>query len=205
MPISYPRTLPSSPGIKTNRFGMVFNVDTQESPISKQANHDIKAGHRWEGMFTYPPMKEGTAREWKAWFATMYGPAKTFFCYDPDIRTPQGSADTGSDTPLVKGASQTGTSITTDGWRNSSVGLLLPGDHVQIDGQLKVVTVRMDSDGSGNATLEFMPPLHVSPGDNTAIVFENPVGTFKLEGLSVPWESNQFGIHEFAISFVESF
>ena len=205
MAITYPRTLPTTPAIKSNRFGMAFNIDTQESPISKQVNHDVKAGHRWEGMYTFPPMTSAQAREWKAWFSTMYGPVKTFYGFDPDIRTPLGSADTGSDTPLVKGASQTGISITTDGWRNSGTGLLLPGDHVQIDGQLKVITEQVDSDGSGNATVSFMPPLHVVPGDNTAIVFENPVGTFRIEGLSVDWESNEFGNHDFAFAFVESF
>ena len=175
-----------------------------ESPITGQKNHDIKAGHRWEGMFVYPPMKEVTAREWKAWFATMYGPAKTFYCFDPDIRTPEGVADTGSSTPLVKGASQTGISITSDGWALDTVNLLLPGDHVQIGGELKIVTEIVTS-VSDDATINFQPALHVSPNNNSAIVFENPKGIFKLEGDSVSWDSNQFGIHEFAISFYESF
>jgi len=205
MAISYPRTLPSTPGIKSNRFGLVFNIDTMTSPISKQANHDIKAGHRWEGMYTFPPISSSQARVWKAWFATMYGPAKTFYAFDPDVRSPNGTASTGSDTPLVKGASQTGNSITTDGWRTSSSGLLLPGDPAQIGGELKIITEQVDSDGSGNATVNFMPELHVSPGDDTAIVFDNPVGTFTIEGLSVDWESDQFGVHDFAFAFVEKF
>lgn len=205
MAITYPRTLPTLPGIKKARLGLKFNVDTMESPISLQANHDIKAGHRWEGMFTYPKMSSATAREWKAWFSTMYGPAKTFYGFDPDIRSPLGSADSGSDTPLVNGASQVGTTIDTDGWRTSGTGVLLVGDHFSLGGELKIVTEQVNSDGSGEATISFMPPIHSSPDNNSAIVFDSPTGIFRIDGLSVDWESNEFGHHDFAFAFVEVF
>ena len=205
MAITFPRTLPAAPGIKSNTFALVFNIDEFVSPISRQSTFDKRQGHRWEGLFVFPPMLEGTAREWKAWFASMEGQTKTFFAFDPDIRTPLGIADTGSDTPLVKGASQTGTSVTTDAWRNSGTNLLSPGDHVQIGTELKIVTEQVDSDGAGNATINFEPAFHVPPADNAAIVFENPKGIFRLDEPSVPWESDEFGVHNFSFAFVEDF
>ncbi len=206
MAISYPRTLPTSGSIKTNRGPViVFNVDTLESPVSQQASHDLRTGHRWEGMYVIAPMLALTAREWKAWFSSMQGPVKTFFAFDPDNRTPAGIADTGSDTPLVSGGSQTGNTVLTKGWRNTGTGLLLPGDHIQVDSELKEVTETFSSDGSGNGTISFEPAFHVSPAADAAIVFENPVGIFRLEGLSVPYQSNEFGKHDFAFAFVEDF
>tara|TARA_Y100000310_G_scaffold310550_1_gene355917 strand:+ start:116 stop:649 length:534 start_codon:yes stop_codon:yes gene_type:complete len=176
-----------------------------ESPVTKQLSRDLKAGHRWEGMFIIGKMLASTAREWKAWFSSMQGPVKTFYAYDPDNRTPIGIADVGSDTPQIKGANQTGNSCTTDGWRNNGTGLLLPGDHVQLDTELKEVTEQVDSDGSGNATINFEPAFHVSPGDNNAVTFENPKGIFRLVGNDVPFDSDEFGRHDFAFAFVEDF
>lgn len=205
MAISYPRTLPTSPGIKKNRFGLVFNVDEAISPATMQSNFDLRQGHHWEGMYTFPPMLELTAREWKAWFASMKGQTLTFFAYDPDIRTPAGIADTGSDTPLVNGGAQSGTSVLTKGWRNTGVNLLLPGDHIQIGTELKQVEEAYTSDGSGNGTITFQPAFHSSPAADAAIVFENPNGIFRMEKSSNFWDSNEFGVHDFAFAFIESF
>jgi hypothetical protein len=204
MAITYPRTLPTTPGIKSNEFELDFNVDEHESPITRQSTFDHKFGDQWQGMYVYPPMSALQAREWKAWFASMHGPVKTFYAGDPDNTTPAGVADTGTSTPLVKGGSQTGRSILSDGWASSTVGLLLAGDMIQIGTELKIVTETVSSSGA-DATINFEPALHDSPADNATIVFENPVGIFRMVENSVPWQSNEFGVHDFAFAFVEVF
>ena len=78
-------------------------------------------------------------------------------------------------TPLIAGTITNGSSITTDGWTASKTGLLKEGDVFTIDGvfsvnpqsyettgllQEFVVTSDVDSDGSGNATIQFSPALN---------------------------------------------
>lgn len=105
-------------------------------------------------------------------------------------------------TPLVNGASQTGASLVTDGWTNSTTGILLDGDQFTIagvnsvnpvskadTGQLQVFTVTADADSgatTGPATLSITPSITTSgayqtvtasPADNAAITVIGTGGT----------------------------
>ncbi len=203
MAISFPRTLIAVPGIESNQFGLNFNIDTFESAITRQKQYDIRPGARWEGILTLPVMTTAQARAWKAWFASMEGPVGTFYGFDPDGRDPVGIADTGSDTPLVDGASQTGSTCLLKGWRAGETSLLLPGDYVQIGIELKEVLEQLDSDGGGAATISFKPPFHVSPADNAPVVFNDPVGIFGIPEDFVGWESDRTGLHRFSFPIEE--
>ena len=80
-----------------------------------------------------------------------------------------------SGTPLINGANQTGDTIVTDGWTASVSGLLLKGDVIsfadvyevnpqsyQSTGRLQrfVVQKNVDSDGTGNATIQVSPSIN---------------------------------------------
>lgn len=80
-------------------------------------------------------------------------------------------------TPLTNGASQTGSSLITDGWANSQTGLLKKGDIFTVGGvysvnpvsyqstgrlQQFVVTADATSDGSGNSTISISPSIVTS-------------------------------------------
>lgn len=106
-----------------------------------------------------------------------------------------GTFTTGS-TPLVNGASQSGASLITDGWANSTP-VFKENDVFTIDGVFAVnyfsykpmhflrqfrVTADVTSDGTGNATIPIDPPIQDTglqrtvtalPADNAAI---NPFG-----------------------------
>jgi hypothetical protein len=108
-------------------------------------------------------------------------------------------------TPLVKGASQTGASLITDGWSNSVTGVLKAGDIFTIAGvyavnpvtkqstgrlQQFVVTADKNSDSSGEATLAIAPSIVTSgttqnvtagPADNAALTI---LGTASTVGMS---------------------
>lgn len=206
MAISYPRAIVSTPGIRRNRWGLEFNEDVFESPITKTKHVNNRPGARWEGVYTLPPMTTAQAREWTAWFASLQGSTKTFFGFDPDGRDPVGIADTGSDTPLVSGGGQTGSTLLTKGWRNTGTGLLVPGDYFQIatgsSAELKLVIETFSSDGSGNGTINFEPPLHTPPSADVTIIFNDPVGVFRNSD-SVPWDSNETGLHGFSWAIEE--
>lgn len=87
-----------------------------------------------------------------------------------------------SGTPLIKGASQTGSTLVTDGWTNSVTDLLLAGDVFTIAGvyeinpltrestgrlQHFVVLEDADSNGSGEATLSISPSIITSSSTTT--------------------------------------
>lgn len=104
-------------------------------------------------------------------------------------------------TPLVNGASQSGNSLVTDGWTASAATRLLKGDRFTIAAvymvnaqsrnsigvlQTFVATSDAASDGSGNLTVYFEPPLVASgqyqtvdslPADNAAITVVGAANT----------------------------
>lgn len=79
----------------------------------------------------------------------------------------------GGGTPVVNGASQTGTSLVTDGWSTGVTDVVKTGDVIKISGltPLYEITADANSDGSGNATLSIYPsiPTGSSPADNAPI------------------------------------
>jgi hypothetical protein len=81
----------------------------------------------------------------------------------------------------VTGA-QSGSGIHVKGLPVSQSGLLVAGDWVEIDGQLKRVTVSLDSDAAGLGYLQFRPKLHRAVADNTPVIVTKPVGRFLITG-----------------------
>lgn len=161
------------------RFGLVANTQTFTSPLDKSVQTLEQTGARWRGTFELKPMKRPSAAVWMAFLTELNGKAGRFFGFDPLARLPQGSG--GGDSPLVKGATQTGKSLLTDAWSATQTGLLLPGDYFEVNFELKMVTASVNSDGAGIATINFTPSLRTSPADNAVITINNPTCTMMLE------------------------
>jgi hypothetical protein len=120
-------------------------------------------------------------------------------------------------TPLVNGASQTGSSLVTDGWTAAAAARLNRGDvftiasvnavnpqHRQSTGQLRqfVVTANVSSDGSGNATIPIYPAITTSgafqtvtasPADNAAITVLGAAATLSPQNLAFHKEAFVLG------------
>lgn len=120
-------------------------------------------------------------------------------------------------TPLVNGASQTGTSLVTDGWTASAGSRLKAGNVFtiagvyavnpwtrQTTGALRQFTVTADtsSDGSGNATISISPEIVTSgpfqnvtgsPADNAAITVLGAANTASPQGLRFHRDAFLFG------------
>ena len=156
--------------IKRSRFGLRFNTQIFESPLSGDVQRLALPGARWVAEYTFRQTTAAEVGALQSFLVQLQGRANTFNGYDPDRTTVLG---TGNGTPLVKGASQTGRSLTTDGWANSET-VLKAGDYFSVNGELKIVTADVTSDGSGNATIAFEPALRASPADNAAIDITNP-------------------------------
>lgn len=144
----------------------------------------------WEGEISLPPLDTTVKQDtWLAFLASLRGITGTFLFGDP-IKTSVRGIGTG--TPLVKGASQTGKELITDGWTTSQTGILLAGDYIQIgtgtSTRLHRLTQDANSDGSGNATLDIFPRLREAPADNAVITLTNCKGTFRLASNEQSWD-----------------
>lgn len=180
MPISYPLAFPDvCPKAVNIRSQSVVGMSV--SPFTGQQQVYKHAGQWWEMEVTMPSMKREDAEKLVAFLLKLNGRYGTFLFGDPANTTPRGIA-TGS--PLVKGASQTGDTLITDGWTPNITGILKAGDWIQIGStsstRLHKVLDDADSDGTGTATLTIWPDLRSSPPDNGVLTVSAAKGRWRL-------------------------
>jgi len=202
MTISYPLSWPTTPGPKRVEFASTQQVGLARSPFTLQAQVQEYQGDMWTATVTLPVMQRESAEEWHAFLLSLHGVRGTFYLYDPLGREPRGIA-TGS--PLVKGGSQSGYTLATEGWSVSTTNVLKKGDWIQIGSYLYKVVNDHSSDGSGEATLDIWPSLRVSPADNDAIITSNAKGVFRLaENVNPIQAADELQVYEVSFSAVEA-
>lgn len=192
MPIS----MPAIPNFVRSGFGLEAHTQTFTSPLTRNTQRLVLPGARWTASYTIRRMhsREPLAAEWIAFFLQCGGMANAFDAHDPDRSNPRG---TPSGTPLVKGAGQTGTTLLIDGCTPSVSGWLLPGDFFSAGGELKQITQPVDTDGSGEATLNFRPAFRTSPADNAAITVSGATCTMILaDDMQGILQSDHHGVYE---------
>lgn len=110
------------------------------------------------------------------------------FTYTPeDLKTPRGAA---AGTPLVNGISQAGSSLITDGWTNNILQVKI-GDVFKLAGtKVYMITQNGTSDGSGNLTINFKPPLVESPADDEALVVTSVPFTVQLRDDNIKYSAS---------------
>ena len=197
--------MPTSPAnFMAARFRLVANTQVFASPLDKSVQTLELTGARWWANYELPAMTRAQAAAWTAFLSDLLGTAGRFFGFDPAAKLPRGSG--GGDSPLTKGASQTGKSLLTDAWTVSQTGLLLPGDYFEVNGELKQVTASVDSNGAGDATIAFTPSLRASPADNAALTLNNPKCTMRLaEDDAAAWDVDTALFYGIAFAGVEAF
>lgn len=182
MSITYPLALPAVTGLQSIRLFARPVVALAESPFTLQQQVQRHAGQAWGAAVSLPPMRRAAAEEWWAFLLKLNGVEGTFLLGDPAGATARGIA---TGTPLVKGAGQTGNSLITDGWTVSQTGILKAGDYIQLGSGATARLYKnlndVNSDGSGDATLDIWPRLRSSPADNAPIVVSACQGVFRLE------------------------
>jgi len=181
MPISYPITLPTSPGFTRVTIESRTAVAVYASPFTGQQQVYQHPAQFLMATIEVPPMSRTEAAVFVAAMFSLQGSVGTFYFGDPAWTSPQGVA---TGTPLVKGATQTGQDLITDGWTVSISGILKAGDWVQVGTgatrQLCMVLADASSDGSGNATLSLFPRIRTAFADNATITTANPTGVWRM-------------------------
>lgn len=191
MAITYPLALPNNTSIKSVNLRARSNIAVTQSPFTYKQQVLKFQGSAWEVDVQLKAMKRDEAEEWISWFLKLDGQYGTFLLGDPNGATPRGSAATTPGTPLVNGAGQTGNSLNIDGCPASATGYLKAGDYIQLglSGTAKLYKVLNDvnTNASGQATLDIYPSIHTAPGDNAALVVSSCRGLFRLSSNEMDW------------------
>jgi len=162
----------------TGKFSLLTNTQTFESPLNRAVQTMELPGARWKAEFEFANLSEVDIRIIRAFIAKLRGAAGRFWIYDFTHYRPSGSA---LGTPLIKGASQTGYNLVTDGWTPNQSSLLLPGDYFQVNDELKMVVETASSNANGESTIRFEPPLRNSPTDNYPVILTKPSCLMRLD------------------------
>jgi len=196
-------TVPTLP-IVSSSFGLQFNTQTFTSPLSGVTQTKELTGAKWGASYNLSPMKQSSAKNIQAFLLKLRGGVNTFQAYDPDHKSPSGTANSSPGTPKVAGGSQTGNTLDIDGCPTSETGWLLVGDYFTVNNEFKMITEDVDTNGSGEATLTFEPPLRNSPSDNADVEVSSPTCKMMLvDDNQSGWDSNQFGVYSFQINAIE--
>lgn len=204
MPYTYPRVFPADTvGLAKIRLTPRHATAYSESPFTLDGQVVAHAGMRWAVSVQIPPVLRDSAETWASWLASMKGRTGTFLAGDPNSVTPRGSAATAPGTPLVKGANQTGSTLTIDGVPANAPLYLARGDYVQLGtggtSRLFKVLLNAPSDGTGTVVLDVWPDIVTAFPDNNPVVVSGAVGKFRLDRDDYGWEIDNLG--KYTINF----
>jgi len=204
MAISYPVIFPNL-GIRSMNIRAKSIVGVSQSPFTGQQQVYKHQGQWWEAEVSLPPMQRVDAEQVAAFLLKMNGQYGTFLLGDPSNIAPRG---VGTGTPLVKGGSQTGDTLITDGWTINTTGILKAGDWIQLGSsstaRLYKVLDDVNSNSSGEATLTLWPNLRSSPSDNASIVVNTPRGLWRLSSNETQYSIDEASVYGITFACVEA-
>lgn len=204
MAYTYPLTFPDI-GIRSINIRAITVVGASVSPFTGQQQVYKHQGQWWEMEVSMPAMKRDEAEQVASFLLKMNGKYGTFLLGDKANTAPRGI---GTGSPLVKGGSQTGDQLLTDGWTSSTTGILKAGDWIQVGSgsstRLHKVLDDVNSDGSGNATLNIFPNIRTSPADNTVITVNSPKGIWRLSSNETDFSIDEASIYGITFACVEA-
>lgn len=205
MAISYPLTLPTATGFRDLTITADSAVAVTESPWTYKRQVQKNQGQRWMFEVTLPIMNRDDADEWESFFLKLNGQEGTFLMGDPARTSARGIA---TGTPVVKGGSQTGNSLVTDGWTTSQTGILKANDYIQLGTGSTARLYRnlsdVNSDSNGDATLDIWPAITAAntPNDNATIVVSSTVGVFRLTEDELPFNASTASLYNYSFKAV---
>jgi len=206
MSISYPLSLPTAMGFASIRINAHSVVAVSSSPFTGQQQVQAFPGQWWQAEVNIPPMKRANAEECISFLLKLNGRYGTFLLGDPSAKVARGIA---TGTPLIKNAHAAAVnSLTTDGWTISQTGILKAGDYIQLGSGS---TSRMyknlsdvNSDGSGNATLDIWPSLRTTAADNDPIVVTSCKSVFRLMSNDMSWDVGEAQVYGISFAAMEA-
>mgnify|MGYP000849790253 CR=1 FL=1 len=186
------------------RFGLVTNTRSFVSPLSGAIQTTAMSGARWTATYHYPPMTHAQSGEFLAFLISLQGSENRFYAWDP-LHKIKGNRGALGGTPLVDGASASGSTIATDGWPNNTL-VLKKGDYFTVNNELKMVTADETSDGSGDLTINFEPPLRSSPSNNAGLTVSGATCIMMLvDDNQTIWDQSNIENYGLTFTGIEAF
>lgn len=194
--------LPASPGFRTLEFEFNESVAVSKSVFTGQVQTQRWPGADYlSGTFSLPPLTQAQADEWISALMLLRGPLNAFQIGDPLKKSPRGNP---KGAPVVNGVvTATSNSITTRGWQASRIGVLQPGDYVQVGYRLYRSLVRVDTDASGDATFPVFPSVREDMADGVTIGLSKTKGLFRLVNNQNKWSTDYTRLSALSCQFVE--
>lgn len=207
MAISYPLSLPTSIGIAQIELRATNAVAVSRSPFTYSTQVHAYSGQSWQADVTLPSIRRDLAEEWVAWLISLKGQLGTFYLGDPNAVTPRGSArDT--DTIQVSGATSSGNTLAIDSAPASQTGYLKAGDYMQVGAgtsrQLFKVLADVNTNGSGQATVDIWPDVRTTIANNSAVTVENTKGIFRLASNEQGFSINEASFYGISFGAIEA-
>jgi len=137
-------------------------------------------GQRFAITLQFPNMTRAEFAPIQAFVMKQRSQLENFTVVPPTVKNALGVANTVISTNASVSAGAT--TCTVDGMTTSTNGILKAGDYFRFTGQEKVYMAveDLDSDGSGEGTLTFEPPLRSAVTDNTILIYDNVDFTVSL-------------------------
>jgi hypothetical protein len=165
-------TFPSTPVANSVAISSQQNTIVSTTTSGRRQSRQID-GQRFRMTISFPVMTRAEFSPINAFIMKQRSQLESFTFSPPTVSTPLGVA---SGVILVNGAISAGaTSCSIDGMANSTTGVFKAGDYFRFTGQSKVYMCVADvsSNGSGQGTLTFEPPLRTAVSDNTILIYSN--------------------------------
>ena len=157
----------------------------------------------WGATVTLPPLSQAQTDVWVSALMECRGMMNAVQVGDPMKSMPRGNplgTPTCPATPVDTFGQST---LTTAGWTPGKVGLLLPGDYLQVGYRLHRVLDIVNSDSSGNASIGVWPSLREVPAASAPIILNNPRGLFRLGTNKRTWSSDVTRLTRLSFPIVE--
>jgi hypothetical protein len=172
-------TFPTSPAPRN------ANIRSQQNTIVSVTTSGRKQARQIDGQkfaitLQFPTMTRAEFAPIQAFIMKQRSRLENFTIVPPTVKNALGVA---SGTISVDGDLTAGTTTANiDGMTVSTNGILKAGDYFRFTGQDKVYMAveDLDSDGYGEGTLTFEPPLRVNVNDDVAIKYDNVDFTVSL-------------------------
>ena len=174
-------TFPSSPAPRDVAISSNQNTIVTTTASGRRQARQID-GQKFRLRLRFPVMTRTEFAPILAFIMKQRSQMESFQYTPPSIDDSLGVA---SGVISVNGAISAGvTSVAIDGMANSTSGVFKAGDFFRFTGQSKVYMVVADvsSNGSGQGTLTFEPPLRSNVADNAVLIYSNVDFTVGLTG-----------------------
>ena len=195
-------TFPTSPKFQSLAVSSNQSTFVSRSISGRRQSRQI-GGQYWRMRATFPPMTRAQFAPIYAFVIKQRGRYESFSVVPAVISTGQGSP---AGTPLMRGASQTGRTLATDGW-SAGIAIFKAGDFLKIAGNDKVYMVTADvtsnASTSADTPITIEPALVASPADDAAITHSSVPFTVALRAGVQEFATGTTGLFQFEIDMEE--